>query len=171
MFKLSYVKPEDATGVAAEVYGLFPKEIPVPEPLQMVSASPGLLGVQKHIMKYYMGHETLSSPLMACLRLFAAQEACFGFCRTFNDSLLQQMGMTGEEIAAMLEDPRQAPLEENEVQMLDFVVKCFEDSGHATEERLESLRGLGWTDADIYDALTMYNNMLAVGRMDDILRK
>lgn len=171
MFKLNYVKPEEADGVSAEVYGMFPEGVPVPEPLQMMSASPGLMESQKHVMRHYMGHENLSAPLMACLRLMGAQESCFGYCNGFNDALLRKMGMTGEEIAAMLEYPAKAPLEEREAGLLAFVVDCFRDAAGASEERIDGLRATGWTDADIFDALTLYNNMVAVGRMDAVLRK
>lgn len=40
MFLLKTVKPEEATGEVAKAYGVFPKEVGVPAPMQLASASP-----------------------------------------------------------------------------------------------------------------------------------
>ena len=57
MFFLKHVEPEAATGKVAEAYGVLPAGFPVPEPLQLLSASPDLAFTQSQVMRYFMNHD------------------------------------------------------------------------------------------------------------------
>jgi|GEM_PF-4887482 len=45
MFLLETIKPGEATGPVAEAYSIFPPEIGVIPPLELLSASPGMLAI------------------------------------------------------------------------------------------------------------------------------
>ena len=89
---LNHVKPEDATGKVAEAYSVFPKGVPVPAPLTLMSASPDLAHAQSNIIRYYMGHEKLDTGLLAMIRYLVANELDYRFCIDFNAGLLKMAG-------------------------------------------------------------------------------
>lgn len=66
----------------------------------------------------------------------------------------------------LLTNYRHAPLEPKERAMLDFAVKMTTESHRMTEEDIEALRRVGWTDEDILDiaqvaAMFNFTNRLA----------
>ena len=152
MFLLKYVSPEQATGQLGEIYGVFPKEIGPPRPLQLMSASPGFLSCQFEIMKYYMNHQKLSFALQTAIRYMAANECDYDYCINFNRTLLMAAGADEQALEAFKNDPGTAPLEDHESAMLKFVSKAIKTPEAVVPSDLEALRDLGWEDADILDA-------------------
>jgi len=91
MFVLDYQTPETATGAVAETYEIFrQKRSPVPGPLQLASASPGLFEVMFAQISYFMRHERLDFPLLAAIRFLAAQQVCFNHCVNLNVRLYER---------------------------------------------------------------------------------
>ena len=163
MFLLNCVKPEEATGKIAEIYGTFPKAVGVPEPLQLMSATPGLLEIQVNVIKYFMGHPNLTFPLLASIRYLSAVHFNYDYCIGFNGKILQAAGATDADLEAMKKDPMNAPLEDKEKSMLAFVIKALKDPKSVEKADIDTLRDLGWTDSDIFDALAHGANMSAAG--------
>lgn len=160
MFLLKTVSPDGAAGKVAEIYSIFPKQIGVPLPLQLMSASPEMLGRQTEIIKYYMSHPKLSFPLLAAIRFLSASECNYGFCISFNKNILMAQGMSESDVEAMIQDPETAPLEDNERAMLKFVVAAVRSPNEVQHSDIEKLRDMGWTDTDIYDAVAHGANMV-----------
>ena len=74
MFVLKYQQPEEATADVAKIYNIFQqKRTQVPAPLQLMSTSPEMLNLVFSQISYFMHHPTLSFPLLAAIRLLAAQ--------------------------------------------------------------------------------------------------
>ena len=166
MFKLDYVKPEDAQGDIAKVYGIFPEGIPIPDPLQLCSVSPQILERQGEMIRYYMGHPKLETGMMAMLRFYLANEDCFDFCIGFNAQLLKLAGgLTDGQLKARQEDPAKAPLEDNEKALFLFAIQVSKDPGSVTQEQVDELRAMGWTDQDIFDISAHAVNFLASSKL------
>lgn len=163
MFLLNYVKPEEATGKVAEIYEKFPKEVSVPLPLQLSSASPGLLAHQMNFIGYFMQHEKLSFPLLTAIRYVCATECAYDYCTGFNKNLLMAQGMTETELETLKSDPESSPLEDPEKKMLKFVMKAVKDPKSVGKSDIEELRSAGWADSDIFDALAHGTNMISAG--------
>ncbi|MBI4805745.1 MAG: hypothetical protein HY795_10980 [Desulfovibrio sp.] len=161
MFLLKTQSPEKATGKTAEVYSVFPKQIGVPIPLQLLSASPGILERQADMIRYFMGHPRLTPGLLASIRYAVAAKTGHSACEALNQGLLKQMGMTEDEIKALHMSPSTAPLEESEEKMFAFVMRAFNDPASVTQADIESLRHAGYTDGDILDAMYHASGMLA----------
>lgn len=153
MFILNHVKPEDATGKVAEAYSVFPKGVPVPAPLMLMSASPDLANAQSNIIRYYMGHEKLDTGLLAMIRYLVANELDYRFCIDFNAGMLKMAGgFSDDDLESLKEGPENAPLEEFQKELLIFVLKVVKTPEEVTKADVERLRALGWTDQDIFDA-------------------
>lgn len=166
MFLLNHVKPEEATGKVAEAYGLFPPEIPVPEPMLMMSASPDLAFLQSNVVRYFRSQEKLDLGLLATLRYLVASECDYSYCRNFNAGLLQQAGgMSAGDLETMRANPESAPLEESQKELVLFVLKAVKTPEKVTQADVEKLRQLGWSDRDIFDATYHGASMVALSLM------
>lgn len=156
MSYLKTVSPEDATGQVAEVYKPVMEVVGmVPAPLQLISASPNLLGLQKKVIDYYTTHPTLSQGLLALIRLLVAEEMQYEYCVSLNSNILKMMGIANDDqLAAVMADPKQAPMEKKEKALLALVLKACAKPEEVQEADIQKLRDLGWQDADILDAIS-----------------
>ena len=153
MFKINHVPPDKAEGQVAEAYGVFPQGFPPPAPFQLMSASPGLMDIQTRSLRYFMTHPTLDTGLLAMIRYAVAQHICYDFCVGLNAHLLKAAaGMSEKELATLRDNPENAPLEEEQKALLLFVLKVVKTPREVTQEDVQTLRGLGWSDQDIFDA-------------------
>ena len=153
MFLLNYVSPDMAASPIDEIYNLFPKDIGPPQPLQLMSASPGFLACQFEFIKYYTNHPKLSFSLLAAIRYMAANDCDHKYCIRFNQNILMAAGADGEALEAIKADPDNAPLEDNERAMLKFVSKAVKTPEAITHSDVEALRNVGWEDSDILDGV------------------
>lgn len=154
--------PETAQGDVKKGYEIFKKRgLAMPDPMQLMTASPDYFSIILQRSLYYSNHPRLSLSLLAHIRFFAASRIDYGFCTQFNKSMLLKMGMTPEEFEIMGDDPEKSVLEEMEKKMLCFVVKAMADPESVGQEDIDRLRRAGWQDSDMLDALAQ-----GVGMMD-----
>lgn len=149
------VSPAEAQGAVADVYRQSEAIIGrVPNAFQMYSSSPDLLATQWQQTAYFMRHPTLSFPLLALTRMLVSQDNRCDYCVDFNAAMLmERAGFTLEQIAAAKRDPSSAPLDAKEKAMLLFVLKATRTPLEVSAADVDNLRGLGWADADILDAV------------------
>lgn len=162
---LKIVKPEEAQGSVKEVYdAMMAVAKTVPKPLQMSSTSPELLKVQHQLINYFMVHPTLSFPLLVHIRYAVACQQGYEYCMNFNGSMLNMfLEVSEEQLDAIKKDPNAAALEDKEKALLAFVVKGIKDPASTTHADVDSLRGLGWSDQDIYEAMFHGIGMVSAG--------
>ena len=169
---LNVVAPEKAEGKVKEAYSIFEKMgVPVPLPLQMMSVSPELIAIQAQIMMNYFKHPTLTLPLLAHIRYLVASAEDYPFCINFNRQLLEVfVGLKPEQIEAAKADPAKAALPEKDRAMLAFVVKAIQDPALVDRKEVDSLRGMGWNDRDIFDAVYHGLGMVTAGMAFKIMK-
>ncbi len=166
MFLLDIVKPEDATGKVAEAYSVFPKGIPVPDPLILMSASPELAHLQSRIIHHYMTHDKLDIGLLAMIRLLAANEFDYPFCVNLNAGLLKMAGgFSDDDLEALKANPENAPLEDSQKALLLFALKVIKAPDLVDKKDVEKLREMGWTDQDIFDAANHAAAMIGASKL------
>jgi alkylhydroperoxidase family enzyme len=152
MSLLSHVRPEEATGMVAEVYKRFPVKAGIPAPARLLSVSPDLLAGQGRFLAYYGAHERLDHHFLAMLRFLVATAKGFAPCERFNRQLLILMGMSEAEVDALAVDPTSAPLDEKHKALLLLALKSVATPEAVRAEDVQTLRAMGWTDQDILDA-------------------
>ena len=161
MALIQTVSPENAEGDVKEIYDTLQKNIGmIPAPMQLTSASPWWMKIMWQSVQYYTQHPNLSFALLSTIRYLVAQQYNYVFCTGFNKNFLMMQGMSEDDIQKVVEDPLQAPLEDKERAMLAFVMKAIKTPDAVAEEDMKQLRDLGWTDTDIFDALTHGTNMI-----------
>ena len=155
------VSHEAAEGEIKEMYDMMMENVGmIPAPMELASASPGMFNMLKQSNMYYTQHPNLGFGLLSAIRYLAAQQCDFVFCTHFNKGFLEKQGMSEEDIEKMTEDPFQAPLEDKERAMLDFVMKAIKTPDTVAQEDMDRLHEMGWLDSDILDALAHGTNMI-----------
>jgi len=157
------IAPEEATGVLAEYYTkIIAMRGAVRNNAMLFSASPELLRQQMDFILHYARHPTLSMPLLAAVRVMVSSDESCDYCIDYNTGMLINMaGWTPEQVAALRGNPDDVPLDAREAAMLKLVVKAVRNAHGVTANDLDELRELGWTDADILDAVNHGARMLA----------
>ena len=103
--------------------------------------------------RYFRAHPTLSVPFLAMVRLLVAKSTESPYCEKLNTGMLMQLGVPADEVNALKGDPQSAPLSDKEQALLTFVLKATRDPHSVTAGDVEKLRGLGLSEADIFDAV------------------
>jgi len=171
MFILEYQTPEKATGDVAEKYDFFVKKgSPVPEPLQMMSASPGMQDIFFNQIKYFSSHPAFSFPLLAAIRFQTAQTICFDHCTVLNKTWLTKAGLSEEDIAGLVEGKTVEAFNEAENALLRLVAKVTRKEKISAGE-IQQLRDLGWRDSDIFDACAHATNMIGGSYLFEAFKK
>ena len=166
MALIQTVKHEAAEGETKEVFDTLKAMIGViPAPMQLASASPGMLSMMWQSLKYFSSHPNLGFGLLSTIRYLVAEQYDYLFCIQFNKNFLLQQGMTEADIAQIVTDPEQAPLDDKDRAMLAFVMKAIKTPDAVGQEDIDKLHGLGWTDSDMLDALAHGTNMIGASIM------
>ena len=157
------ITPQQATGVLAEYYTTIKAmRGAVRNNAMLFSASPELLRQQMDFILHYAKHPTLSLPLLAAVRVMVSSDESCDYCTDYNTAMLINMaGWTPEQAAALRGNLDATPLDAGETAMLKLVVKAVRNAHGVTANDLDELRELGWTDADILDAVNHGARMLA----------
>jgi len=163
--------PEKAEGKLAELYAEVEQAFGmVPNNARMLGISPAILENQIQLLGYFMGHPTLSTPLLAMIRLLVSKACKSPYCQKLNTGLLNKSGFTMEQITAMQADPGQAPLDEKQKALLLCVLKACEDPHSVTGDDLDRLRALGWGDQDIFEAVAHGARMVGTNIIFDTFK-
>lgn len=171
MALISTVPPEKAEGIIKEGYDMFIHNIGIiPKPMEMMSVSPALFELQLRRIHYFSTHPKLSFALLAHIRYLVAHNLNYSFCMDFNKQILKKQGVGDDDIRKMKNDPRKSLLEENEREMLAFVVKAVKAPGSVTADDIQKLRDLGWEDVDMVDALTQGVSMIDHATMMEVFQ-
>ena len=155
--------PESATGEVAEIYAQIQAALgSVPNAFRIWSPNPIWLRQQWEYVGYYMQHPTLSFALLAVVRMLTSLGKACTYCVDLNSRLLIAMaGWTPEQVAATRTNLDLMPLSDREKSLVKLVLKAVRDSNSVTAEDLRGLRGLGWSDVEIFDALNHGARQLA----------
>lgn len=142
----------------------------IPPPFDLLSVSPGLQTLQAGLIGYYRQGSRISALLQALIRYLAAVAMDIPQCVRFNEKVLALHGMPEDRIRDLRTNPAAAPLEEKEGWLLALVIKAVRAPETLTGDHVEKLRDLGWTDADILDALYLACMMVGMGVMMKALK-
>lgn len=155
MSLIQQVEPQDAKGKVDEVYqGALQMMGYVPNALKLHSINPMKL---EHLWQYLgsiMQHPTLSGQLFAMIRMLVSMEQKCEYCVGLNAGMLiNEYGLSEDDVQALKKNPENAPLSEKEKALLLLTLKAVNQSNSITSEDVQSLREKGCTDVEIYDAV------------------
>lgn len=158
MFLLNSVPPESAKDLIADVYGIFPKSMGVPDSVQLYSTSPQLLRCQGEIVKHFVTQEELDFHLLAAIRYLAAEHYCHAYCLNLNSTLLQRSGMSSDDMACLKNSPEDF-FEPKEAALLRLVLDALSSPDEVDQSRIDELEAMGWSQTAIFDAVAQASQM------------
>ena len=155
---MSYLKeipPDQAEGKRAELYQQIEQKIGyLPNAFKMLAVSETVARNQLDFIDWSQSHPSLSPKFSAILRLLVSREKECNYCIDANTAILQNyFSVTPAQLEALKQNPGDAPLDEREKALLVFVLDAVENSLGVTSADIEALRELGWSDAEILEAL------------------
>jgi len=136
----------------------------VPGGLRMLGTSPPLLEHYSGTIHYFLEHPRLGQPLLTFLRYLVSWRGDCHYCVDLNEAFLVGAGLDLDAVRATRTSPELAPLEESEKALLLAALDAVDQPELVTPERLGSLRALGWTDRDVFDAVWHASLNRAFGR-------
>jgi alkylhydroperoxidase family enzyme len=142
----------------------------VPNNVKMFGVSPAVLENQVHFAMYFMEHEALKPQLLAMIRMLVSHATGSPYCAPMIAGLLVQQGFTPEQIEAAKGDPKQSLLDEKDTALLLFVLRATSSPKAIEAEELDVLRGLGWNDRDIFDAVAHGARAVATNIIFDVFK-
>jgi hypothetical protein len=171
MFKLKTIAPEEATGLVADAYQSFPPELGVPNAFRMMSASVRSLELRLTQMGFWKNHPTFDSLSQSAIRYLFTDGPELAGCREANSTMLAMAGLTATQIDSLRSDVSSWPLGEKNNALVHFVVRSLKDKRPADTAELDSLRDLGWSDPEIFEALDYGAMVMGTTTMVAILKK
>ena len=102
---------------------------------------------------YISAHEHINPDFFAFLRYYVATDTGFTYCIKFNYALLLSKGYTLGQLNSLEESPSNLPLDERHQALFVETIGALDEPTQFNEQTLEKLKGLGWNDADIFDAV------------------
>jgi uncharacterized peroxidase-related enzyme len=155
MALINSVEPAQADGQVVEIYAQMQQNIGfIPQAFQLYSINPAMLEEHWKYIGYHIQHPSLSGKLMTMIRLLVSVDLQCEYCININSHILtNDLGMSKEQIEAMIKDPEQAPLDDKEKALLLYVIRTTADSNASTKTDIDMLRQKGCSDLEIFDAL------------------
>ena len=163
MSLLKNVEVSEANGKVAEIY----TEITnawggVPNPLKLLSVNPDALENLWSKLKYQMELTSPSQKMLSMVRMLVSQESKCEYCIGANaGALINNYGLSADEVQELKLDPSTAPLNIKEKALLLFTLKAVHDSHSTDVNDIKNLHALGWNDKEILDALNSGVTMLS----------
>jgi len=102
---------------------------------------------------YLSMHKTINPDFFALIRFYIAAKEDFSYCYTFNTLLLLKREYTQEQINKFEKNRENLPLDAKHLSLFLMAVKALENPDKFTVEDINAVKCLGWSDADIYDAI------------------
>jgi uncharacterized peroxidase-related enzyme len=147
--------PQQAEGKIAEIYQEIESKFGfIPNAIQLDTINPNHMARHWQSIQETIAHETLSAKLFTLIRLLVSEATNCEYCVGLNAGILMQAhGMSAEEIERVKHSVKQAPLNDKERALLEFVMKGIGDSNSITAEDIEGLKQHGCSEREIFDAM------------------
>lgn len=104
-------------------------------------------------MTYLSTHEHINPDFFELLRFYVASQNGFNYCIKFNQVLFLAKGYTLQQLGALEVSKDNLPLDSKHQILFSETINAIDNPEVFTAETLEKLKDIGWTDADIFDAV------------------
>lgn len=116
---------------------------------RMFSLRPGVYGAWKQLIAEI--RDNMDRRRYELATLAAARHLRSSYCMLQHSSVLLDMFMSADELAAVAADHRAAGLDPADVAIMDFAEKVAVDATAVTQEDVDALRAHGLSDTDVLD--------------------
>lgn len=103
-------------------------------------------------INYLTNHPNIHPDFFALLRYYVTTQSDFTYCYNFNQALLISKGYA-LDVLKSFETSAILPLDEKHQELFSAVLIALDEPENFTSEKISELKTLGWSDADIFDAV------------------
>ncbi len=152
MARIDSIEPEQAQDELAEFFETVQSAFGVvPDPLKVFAHHPAASKAVFEGFAASMAQSSLSPPFFAWVRYLVAKRSDCPYCVDVNAGMLIEMGVSQAVLAAALDDPANATLDDKEKALL---LACLDVvHGRLDKDGIDRLKALGLTDADLVAGL------------------
>ncbi len=104
-------------------------------------------------INYLTAHSNIEKDFFAFLRYAIATDNGFDYCMRFNQQLLLSTGYTPEDLHAVEGTDKNIPFDKKHQALFDAALTAVFEPDRFTAETIAYLHRIGWSDADIFDAI------------------
>ena len=104
-------------------------------------------------INYLATRPNIKKEFFTFLRYSIATDNGFDYCMRFNRQLLLTTGYTLQDLQAVESADKKVPLDEKHQALFDAALVAVYEPENFTAETIASLHRIGWSDADIFDAV------------------
>lgn len=160
-FYINYVPRENATGLLAEVYDKFPKEVMLPGMILVKSGVPELVKLNADELAYFSNMKSISAKVLTAIRYILAVRVKSAHCTNVNGGLLVGMGFNEEMLADLLEKESCDCFSDKENALISFAVKATLNPESVNRKDIDKVRSAGWNDEELLQIVVAAINSLA----------
>jgi uncharacterized peroxidase-related enzyme len=153
MGRLRTLEKADITEEVASIYEEIEKAFGrVPNIFKTYAHFPPLLRANWEKVRAVMMEGSLSRELKEAIALVVSDVNACRYCIAAHGLALQRLGFGRNRIDALLKDMKGAGFQPKEVKLLQLVQRSTRDANSVTDNDIEELRRLGWSEGEIVEA-------------------
>ena len=110
-------------------------------------------------------HPNIKPDLFGFLRLHAAYREDYALCKRYNTDFLLAKDYTQDQLDAAIADIATVPFDARHQALAVHAVRSIFEPDTVTQEALDALAAMDWTQKDIFDAVSHTGDLLKNGRI------
>lgn len=171
MPRIRVIEESEATGNIKATYEGFQRQLGfVPNVTKLFSLWPEIFRLNQQLLETVMLAKTeLPNPVKEMIALVVSKTNACNYCVTHHSNFLLRYGIGGNVVGQLNDDFRQAPLDEQTRKLLEYAEKITRHAYKVTDENVNELRHVGWTDRQILEATVVAAQFNFVNRIVDAL--
>jgi len=171
MTRIKVVEEDQAEGFIKESYSQMIKQMGVvPNVMKATSSWTELFEVTTNLFQKVMVAETkLPRATKEMIATVVSKLNSCNYCATHHTDFMKQYGVSNSIANKVGEDYHKAGLDEKTVKLLEFAEKVSRNAYKVTDEDFEVLKGLGWSEREILEAIAVVAEFNYINRIVDAL--
>jgi uncharacterized peroxidase-related enzyme len=171
LIRIKTIPEKHATGIVKEVYSHYPKLEGFTDPyFEVLSLWPEWMKVEDEIESLMFGQSELSRQLKEMIITAVSQINDCEYCMDWHAADLKQTGLRDEEVQKFLDGKwREVSMDEKARAIVDYAEKLTVAATTVTDEDVENLKKLGFSDRQILEATIMACHTNYANRLMDAL--
>lgn len=171
MLRVKLIEVEEADGKAREVFEDIQQSFGmVPNLFKAYALRPGILQAKWNKVKAVMQEGELSPQLKQMIAVVVSKANECQYCVNAHSAALAMMGMSQQQIRQIIENVEAADLPTADALALKLTVKSTRDPRSITDQEMDHLKKLGYSDAQVVEIFSVSALFTALNKFIDTLQ-
>ncbi len=171
MARIQVIEEAEATGSIKAIYDGMRQQLGfVPNVTKLFSLWPEVFELNQRLFETVMFAESeLPNPTKEMIALVVSTANSCNYCVGHHSNFLHQYGISEDVVRQLGADVSQPAVDEKTGKLLEYVRKVTQHAFKVTDEDVEALRQMGWTDRQILEATVVAGQFNSINRIVDAL--